>query len=214
MSAPRVSHIHRVFKDNVFYREFPSLKALCEFMVENHFHHLKRPDSMKDYVSRYPKDGLGSYHGFTFEADPSWVGSKMTEAINDDTGDIIITKSVTMMGRKFYGTRYSGASSKISSFIKSGKKYKGYRFRDISTGYVSCPPNLNTTPVPIIGKHLRTGDVILCHSMTDAAKYIMNTQPVYNDTFVGTIMSRIKMSAENYMGKSNEMFGYSWSFPE
>ena len=212
MSGPRIPHSYKVFRDAVFYREFPSLKMLSEYMVENHFPHLK-VDSMRKYIPKFPRGGSKNYNGFTFEADPTWVGSKATKAVNDDTGDIIITKSVAGMGRKFYGSKDPHGSNKISYLIKSGGRLRGYIFMDISVGYVNCPQNLGINPVPVIGTHSRTGNVILCLSLTDTARYVMNTQPFY-DGNIKTVTSKIKISAERYMGRSNESYGYKWSFPE
>ena len=212
MSGPRVPRPYRVFRDGVFYREFPSLKMLSEYMVENYFPHL-RVDSMRKEVLKYPRGTARSYHGFTFEADPLWVSGKATKAINDDTGNIIITESVGKMARKFFGRKDIYGSIKIRRLIRSGKKYMGYRFEDISEGYVNCPPNLNRIPVPIIGTHLGTGDVILCLSMSDAAKYVMDKQDL-NNRYIRTVISNIKKGVEGYMERSSEIYGYRWSFPE
>ena len=212
MSGPRIPHSYKAFRNGVFYCEFPSMKVLSEYMVENYFPHLK-VDTMCKYVSFYPIGGSKSYKGFTFEGDPSWVSSKATKAINDDTGEVIITDSRGKMARRFYGTKDSCGTVKIVRLIKSGKKYKGFRFEDISVGYVDCGPNLNNDPVPIIGTHLRTCDVILCLSMTDAAKYVINTRRLDN-TYIDTVTHNIKKAASRYMGRSSNFYGYRWTYPE
>ena len=210
MSGPRS---FKVFKNNVFYREFSSQRTLAEFMVKNHFPHLK-VCSMSLYILGYPKDGVRNYHGFTFEGDPSWVSEKATRAINDETGDIIETKSVAEMGRKFYGNMDNCATTKVSRFIKSGEKFRGYRFEDISVGFVgklSC--DITTRKIPIIGVHLFTGNVILCRSITDASRYVMEEQRI-GETLINTVSTAIKRAADGYMDRINEIYGYRWSYPE
>ena len=182
-------------------------------MVDNFFWDLKVLSMYTYIISNFPQDGPKSYHGFAFRADPDWVPSKRTRATNDDTGDVIITESVSEMGRKFFGNKDNYSSDKISRMIRTGEKYRSYRFEDISVGYINCPRNYDTDPVPIIGTHLTTGEIILCLSLKDAAKYIIITQGL-NDTYVKTISSKIQGCAQRYMGRNNEMYNYRWTYPE
>lgn len=213
MSKVRVSRPYKVYRDNVFYREFSGRNELAEYMIDNHFPNLGLNYMYTHIISDHPHNGSKSYHGFTFEADPTWVGSKRTRAFNEDTGDVIITDSIGGMGRIFFGNGSNNGASRIRRFIKTGEKFRGYKFEDISEGYIDCRNSCEKTPSPVIGTNLRTGEIILCLTLTDAGRYVINTQSL-SSTYIQTVRSKIKNSVEGYMGKSNVCYGYRWSYPE
>lgn len=213
MSGPRVSRSYKVFKDNVFYREFSSRAELARYMRDNHFPNFKLDYIYISIISLYPRGGQKSYHGFTFEKDPSWVGSKRTRAFNEDTNHQIITESRGKMCSIFFEKTDRNAGPKMSRLIKSGGSHGGYKFEDIPVGYVGCSGGYGVSvSKPVIGTDVVSGEVILCLSMTDGARHVMRKLRASGNVLV--VRSNIRKAVSNYMGGSDVVYGYRWTYPE
>ena len=216
MPGPRISRSYKVFKDGVFYREFSARNEMAKYMIKNYFSNVSLNYMYSKLISLHPHGGQTNYHGFTFEKDPSWIPSKKTRAFNEVTNHEIITESRGEMHRMFFDRMDRNAGVKISRLIKTGERYNGYRFEDISVGYLDCPNGGNddySSNIPLIGTDIVTGEIILCLSMTDGARHVMRTSRTSSDDIM-VVRSNIRNAARNYMGGSNVVYGYRWSFPE